>query len=82
MQLLECEECGNNVMVEKFSAYQVSVQWSGRAHQMCPRIASDRSSARPGVGSCPALRLSIDSRVRSGKLEVTRRHEEPTHGAY
>lgn len=81
MQPVECEECGNRVLVEKFSPQQISVQWHSVGRDTCPRLETDSRGAL-GVGACRALAWSIDARVRNGEIEPTMRHEEPTHGVY
>ncbi|MGW4119591.1 hypothetical protein [Nocardia sp. NPDC004711] len=62
MRPLDCDQCGQRVLIEKFSAAHTSVQWVGDAGR-CPVIAS----ANRGVGhqerGCDVLRRRIDRAV-------------------
>lgn len=68
-----CARCGAQVRAGKRSPQQTSVQWTPRAERACPTLAEATATGRPAalVPTCPALRESIDSAVREGRLEVT-----------
>ncbi|MFD9724838.1 hypothetical protein [Streptomyces sp. NPDC059072] len=72
MRPVTCGECGTAVLCEKFSPAHTQVQWTDEAAATCPRIAArvaaGELSAR--VRSCTALRASIETAVREGRLEV------------
>ncbi|MGO4462775.1 hypothetical protein AB4039_36650 [Streptomyces sp. M-16] len=72
MTPVECGECGNRVLCEKFSPAHTQVQWTADAAAVCPRIAAATAAGRPSarVRSCPALRAGIEAAVREGRLEV------------
>ncbi|MFE5862986.1 hypothetical protein ACFQ77_20900 [Streptomyces virginiae] len=67
-----CQECGNQVLCEKFSPAHTQIQWTGDAAARCPRIAARVAAGELGarVRSCPPLRESIEAAVREGTLEV------------
>ncbi|MFB0628765.1 hypothetical protein [Streptomyces sp. AB3(2024)] len=72
MTPVECGECGNRVLCEKFSPAHTQVQWTADAAAVCPRIGAGVAAGEPSarVRSCPALRAGIEAAVREGRLEV------------
>lgn len=72
MRAVACGECGTRVLCEKFSPAHTQVQWTGEAAATCPRIAARVAAGEPSarVRSCGALRASIETAVREGRLEV------------
>jgi hypothetical protein len=66
---VECLDCGNRVLVKKYSLQHTSVQWTADARGSCPEFAAaDRDTAL--IPTCRRLRDSIDRAVRDGVLEV------------
>jgi hypothetical protein len=69
---VDCDSCGNRVLVRKASAAQTSVQWQSDPAASCPefaaRVAAGEVSAR--IDTCGKLRHSIELAVASGLLEV------------
>ncbi|MFD0153986.1 ferredoxin [Streptomyces sp. NPDC055721] len=72
MRPVECANCGNRVLCEKFSPAHTSVQWTADAAVVCAefrdRVSEGATSAR--IRTCRALRSSIDRAVEDGTLEV------------
>lgn len=69
---IDCQACGNRVLVRKTSLAHTSVQWTSDPATSCPefaaRIAAGELSAR--IDTCPKLRTSIDLAVAEGLIEV------------
>jgi hypothetical protein len=69
---VDCDSCGNRVLVRKASAAQTSVQWLGDPAAGCPefaaRVAAGETSAR--IDTCRKLRHSIERAAAGGLLEV------------
>jgi hypothetical protein len=70
---VRCAECGVVVQAAKFSMQHTSVQWDIAAVRRCAEFAQ-----RTGAGEqtalierCDALRASIETAVREGRLPVT-----------
>ncbi|MDG3011628.1 hypothetical protein G4X40_15905 [Rhodococcus sp. D2-41] len=75
MQQLDCDTCGNRVLVEKFSECHTSVQWIDDAGSRCPefRARADRGQSSMFVTSCAALSDSIWNAFRDGRLTESSR---------
>nr|WP_228818256.1 hypothetical protein [Nocardia elegans] len=71
MQPLDCEQCGQRVLIEKFSVAHTSVQWTDDAGR-CPVIASDNCGVGQREHGCDVLRRRIDRAVREGALPESR----------
>jgi hypothetical protein len=71
---VDCQNCGNRVLVKKNSIRHTSIQWTTDAVDSCPefaaRVAAGEMSAL--IDTCKKLRDSIDEAVREGLLEVPR----------
>ncbi len=69
---LDCQSCGNLVLVRKTSRAHTSVQWTTDPATSCPefaaRVAAGELSAR--IDTCPKLRTSIELAVAEGLIEV------------
>lgn len=69
---LDCQACGNRVLVRKASVAHTSVQWTSDPATSCPefaaRIAAGELGAR--IDTCPKLRASIELAVAEGRIEV------------
>ena len=66
---VKCLDCGNRVLVKKYSLQHTSVQWTSDAARSCPEFAAaGRETAL--IETCLKLRDSIDQAVRDGVLEV------------
>ena len=69
---VDCDSCGNRVLVRKTSLAHTSVQWTSDPATSCPefagRVAAGELSAR--IDTCPKLRASIDHAAAEGLLEV------------
>ena len=71
MQPLDCAQCGQRVLIEKFSVAHTSVQWTDGARR-CPVIASHNCGVEHQERGCDVLRRRIDRAVREGALPETR----------
>nr|WP_039798579.1 hypothetical protein [Nocardia araoensis] len=71
MHPLDCERCGERVLIEKFSAAHTSVQWTGDAGR-CPVIAARHRGVGHQERGCEALHRSIDRAVRAQELPESR----------
>ncbi|QNG20144.1 hypothetical protein G4H71_13715 [Rhodococcus triatomae] len=81
MQPISCRNCGNRVLVEKYSNEHTSVQWLSDAESACPefsRRAALGESSRE-IPTCPSLRQSIDEQAYEGALALSLR-SYPTPG--
>jgi hypothetical protein len=69
---VECAECGAVVQAAKFSAQHTSVQWDGTAVRRCAEFARRAAAGEqtPLIERCDAMRASIDTAVREGRLPV------------
>ncbi|MBF6277960.1 MULTISPECIES: hypothetical protein [Nocardia] len=68
---LDCEQCGQRVLIEKFSAAHTSVQWTGEAGR-CPVIAAQGRGVGHQERGCDVLRRRIDRAVREHALPESR----------
>ncbi|WP_280491495.1 hypothetical protein [Nocardia asiatica] len=68
---LDCERCGQRVLIEKFSPAHTSVQWIGDAGR-CPVIAGQNRGVGHQERGCDALHRSIDRAVRAHELPESR----------
>lgn len=68
MHPVDCTRCGVQVLVEKLSLPQTSVQWTTSAVSRCEEFAGGDSAL---IRTCFALRDSIELAVKLGRLEVT-----------
>jgi hypothetical protein len=69
---VQCAECGAVVAAAKFSVQHTSVQWDAAAVRRCAeftrRAAAGEQTAL--IERCEAMRGSIESAVREGRLPV------------
>jgi hypothetical protein len=66
---VDCQTCGNQVLVKKNSLAHTAIQWSDSSR--CVEFALlDGVNQRATARSCAELRRSIEDAVRSGLLEV------------
>lgn len=73
MQPVDCERCGNRVLVEKSSWQHTSVQWNtDHPEAICEEFQQDSTLTVRGahVGRCSALRESIRTAVVEGRIPV------------
>jgi hypothetical protein len=72
VQEIDCDRCGAEVLVAKFSPEHTSVQWSAAAVRKCPefgaKVAAGEQTAL--IDGCASLRMSIDRAVLAGRLDV------------
>ncbi|MFC7449072.1 hypothetical protein [Rhodococcus daqingensis] len=75
MQQLDCESCGNRVLVEKYSQSHTSIQWLDDAERRCPefRGRAERGEHSMFVTSCGALQDTVRQAVREGRLSESPR---------
>ncbi|MBF6353107.1 hypothetical protein IU449_00835 [Nocardia higoensis] len=71
MRPLDCERCGQRVLIEKFSPAHTSVQWVGDASR-CPVIAAQNRGVGHQERGCEALHRTIDRAVREHALPESR----------
>ncbi|NMM90608.1 hypothetical protein B2J88_40830 [Rhodococcus sp. SRB_17] len=72
MRQVSCRNCGNRVLVEKYSNEHTSVQWLEDSAQVCPELA--RASDQPfSQRSCSALRDTINDLADAGAVEMSER---------
>jgi len=71
MRPLDCERCGQRVLIEKFSAAHTSVQWLGDTSR-CPVIAGGAHGVGHHERRCEELHRSIDRAVRARELPESR----------
>jgi hypothetical protein len=69
---LACDRCAAQVRVRKTSPAQTSVQWTVRAAGQCTEFAG-RTGPPALIGTCAALRDSIERAVREGRLGTASR---------
>lgn len=83
MHNLTCDNCGNCVLVEKFSPTHTSVQWlTDDARDACSEFA-DRVAAGEDpnwIPTCYSLRNSIEQAVKRGELRTDDLRHEPVLG--
>ncbi|PTR45404.1 hypothetical protein C8K38_101131 [Rhodococcus sp. OK611] len=73
MEPVDCERCGNRVLVEKNSWEHTTVQWStDHPEVICEEYRDDPTLTLRGarVGRCPALRESIVAAAVDGRIAV------------
>ncbi|MEU4314001.1 hypothetical protein [Nocardia sp. NPDC024068] len=82
MQPIQCANCGNRVLVEKFSPSHTSIQWLDDAESACPEFARRAALGEPSqwIPTCPALRDSIERAVTEGELSTDGLRREPVPG--
>ncbi|MFD4406086.1 hypothetical protein ACFWPH_25345 [Nocardia sp. NPDC058499] len=82
MRNIQCANCGNRVLVEKYSLSHTSVQWLDDAEAACPEFARRAALGEPSnwIPTCPALRDSIERAVAEGELRTDEYRSEPVPG--
>lgn len=67
-----CQECAATVRVKKNSEYHTSIQWSTEAVAQCVEFArrDAESGTRRVHESCPRLKASIETAVKTGRLRM------------
>ena len=74
MESVNCNTCGNRVLVEKYSDAHTSIQWLDEADKVCPEFAETRGmTPGPWTPTCHKLRESIDDLTLSGQLGLSLR---------
>jgi hypothetical protein len=70
---VQCAECGAVVQAAKFSVEHTSVQWDAAAVRRCAEFARRAGAGEqiPLIERCEAMRASIESAVREGRLPVS-----------
>jgi hypothetical protein len=70
---VQCAECGAVVHAAKFSVPHTSVQWDAAAVRRCAEFArrADAGEQTPLIERCEAMRASIETAVRDGRLPVS-----------
>ena len=48
MRQVSCRNCGNRVLVEKYSEAHTSVQWLEESQEVCPELGRVNSRAKIG----------------------------------
>ncbi|MFI9411297.1 hypothetical protein [Nocardia gamkensis] len=71
MRPIDCERCGQRVLIEKFSPAHTSVQWTGDAGR-CPVIAAQNRGVGHQERGCDVLHRTIDRAVREQALPESR----------
>lgn len=72
MRQVSCRNCGNRVLIEKYSNQHTSVQWLEDSAQVCPELA--RPADHPyAQRSCSALRKTINDLADVGAVEMSER---------
>ncbi|MCE4264351.1 hypothetical protein [Rhodococcus globerulus] len=72
MRQVSCRNCGNRVLIEKYSNAHTSVQWLEDSAQVCPELA--RPSDNPyAQRSCSSLRQTINDLADAGAVEMSER---------
>ncbi len=69
---VRCAECGAVVQAAKFSVQHTSVQWDATAVRRCAEFAERAAAGEhtPLIERCEAMRASIETAVREGRLPV------------
>jgi hypothetical protein len=69
---VQCAECGAVVQAAKFSMQHTSVQWNGAAVRQCAEFAERTAAGEqtPLIERCDAMRASIETAVREGRVPV------------
>lgn len=72
LRRLECDRCGADVLVAKFSPWHTSVQWNLTSARACAEFAARVTAGEHAalIDTCASLRDSIDRAVARGRLEV------------
>jgi hypothetical protein len=72
MQPVDCDRCGNRVLVEKNSFHHTAIQWTSDPETSCAEFGEGAPSrARTvKVRVCGALQDSINKAVIEGRLDV------------
>lgn len=65
MTQVACGRCGTEVVVEKSSWHQTTVQWTTAALSRCPAL-SDATVSHPAFRRCADLHASIHAAVLDG----------------
>ncbi|WP_305092708.1 hypothetical protein [Prescottella sp. R16] len=74
MESVNCNSCGNRVLVEKYSDAHTSIQWLEDASTACPEFEESRTKdGRVFVPTCPKLQETIDDLIMSGQLGLSLR---------
>ena len=82
MQELSCDDCGNRVLVDKYSPTHTSIQWLTDAEESCPRFAAQVAAGVRSmwIPTCSALRDSIEHAAVAGALRTDALRSEPVPG--
>lgn len=69
---VQCAECGAVVQAAKFSLQHTSVQWNDAAVRQCAEFAKRTAAGEqtPLIERCDAMRASIETAVREGRVPV------------
>ena len=70
---VECERCGAEALVAKFSPQHTSVQWSLASARACAEFSARAAAGEQTalIDTCTSMRYSIDRAVLQGRLEVS-----------
>jgi hypothetical protein len=81
MQQLSCADCGNRVLVEKYSPTHTSVQWLEEA-TVCPEFARHAAlgEATSAIPTCGSLKRSIEDAAIRGILPTDSPRSYPVPG--
>lgn len=72
MRQVSCRNCGNRVLVEKYSEAHTSVQWLEESQVVCPELGRENGRANT-QRTCGALRQTINDLADAGELEMSLR---------
>ncbi len=69
---VQCAECGAVVQAAKFSEQHTSVQWDATAVRRCAEFSRAAAAGEQTalIERCDAMRASIETAVRAGRLPV------------
>lgn len=69
---VQCDVCGAVVRAAKFSLQHTSVQWDAAAVRRCAEFARRMAAGEqtPLIERCEAMRASLDTAAREGRLPV------------
>ena len=68
MRQVSCRNCGNRVLVEKYSEAHTSVQWLEESQEVCPELGRANSRA-----NAQRTRQTINDLADAGELEMSLR---------
>ncbi len=72
MRQVSCRNCGNRVLVEKYSEAHTSVQWLEESQEVCPELGRVNSRAN-AQRTCGALGQTLNDLADAGELEMSLR---------